>query len=104
MLSASSAAAWIGSSRCIGLKAICSARLSSAADADDGDAGNDGKVEFQPLRHDEDRGELAERRQPAQPEDGIETDIAVRKAEIGGGDVGHCGSLAVRGRDHKFVD
>ena len=58
--------------------------------ADDGDAGNDGNVEFQPLRHDEDRGELAERRQPAQPQDRIQTDIAVRMAEIGGGDVGHC--------------
>ena len=72
-------------------------------EADDGDAGNDGKVEFQPLRHDEDRGELAERRQPAQPENRIQTDIAVRKAEIGGCDVGHCGSLAVWGRDHKFA-
>ena len=69
--------------------------------ADDGDAGNDGEVEFQPMRHDEDRGELAERCQPAQPEDRIETDIAVRKAEIGGVDVGHCWSLAARACDHK---
>ena len=71
--------------------------------ADDGDAGNDGDVEFQPLRHDEDRGELAERRQPAQPQDRIETDIAARMAEIGGGNVGHAGSLAARRRDHKFA-
>src|SRR5215218_2285526 len=55
------------------------------------------------MRHDEDRGELAERRQPAQPEDGIETDIAVRKAEIGGVDIGHIWSLALRHRDHKFA-
>jgi hypothetical protein len=70
-------------------------------DADHGGAGDDRKLEFQPMRHDEDRGELAQRRQPAQPEDGIETDIAVRQAKIGGGDVGHRGSLAVWGRDHK---
>ncbi len=63
--------------------------------------GMTGNVEFQPLRHDEDRGELAERRQPAQPEDGIETDIAARMAKIGGGDVGHAASLAACGCDHK---
>jgi len=71
--------------------------------ADDGNAGNDGKGEFQPMRHDEDRGELAECCQPAQPENRIETDIAVRKAEIGGGDVGHDWSLAARACDHKFA-
>ena len=71
--------------------------------ADNGNAGDDGKLEFQPLPHDEDRGELAERSQPAQPQDRIETDIAVSKAEIGGCNVGHCGSLAVWKRDHKFA-
>ena len=58
--------------------------------------GMTGNVEFQPLRHDEDRGELAERGQPAQPQDRIQTDIAARMAEIGGGNVGHAGSLAAR--------
>ncbi len=71
--------------------------------ADNGDAGNDGKVELEALHHDEDGGELAEHGEPAQPQDRIQTDIAARVAEIGGGDVGHSTSLAAQGRDHKFA-
>ena len=72
-------------------------------EADNGDAGHHGNVEFQPLCHDEDRGELAEHRQPAQPQNRIQTDIAVWLAEIGVCSVGHAGSLAVRRHDHKFA-
>ncbi len=63
--------------------------------------GIDRDVEFEPLHHDEDRGELAEHREPAQPQDRIQTDIAARMAKIGGSDVGHAGSLAAPGCDHK---
>ena len=62
---------------------------------DDGDAGYHRDVEFEPLHHDEDGGELAQHRQPAQPQDRIQTDIAARMAEIGGGDISVIsGSLA----------
>ena len=64
-------------------------QIEQRGQADDGDAGNHRDVEFEPLRHDENGGELAEHGEPAQPQDGIQTDIAARMAKIGGGDVGH---------------
>ena len=78
-------------------------QIEQRGQADDGEAGNHRDVEFEPLRHDENGGELAEHGEPAQPQDGIQTDIAARMAKIGGGDVGHSGSLAAQGRDHKFA-
>jgi hypothetical protein len=72
-------------------------------EADNGAAGNHGKLETQPLRHDEDRGELAERRQPAQPQYGIETDVAARMAKIGSRNFSHPRSLAAQRHDHKFA-
>ena len=71
--------------------------------ADDDEAGHDRHVEFEPLRHDEDRGELAQHREPAQPQDGVQADMTLRMAEVGIGDVGHVRSLAVRPADHKFA-
>ena len=71
--------------------------------ADNGDAGDHGNVKIQSLRHDEDRGELAERRQPAQPQYCIKTDMAARMAKVGVGNFGHSASLAVWRRDHKFA-
>ena len=56
------------------------------------DAGDDLDVEFEPLHHDENGGELAEHGEPAQPQDRIQADIAARMAKIGGGDVGHAGT------------
>ena len=64
--------------------------------------GIDGDVEFQPLGDDEDGRELAERRQPAQPQDRIQTDIAVRMSKIGDGNVSHVGSLAAQGRRRQI--
>jgi hypothetical protein len=49
---------------------------------DDGDAGDDRNVEIETLHDEENRGELAEGGQPAQPQDGIKTDIALRMAQI----------------------
>jgi hypothetical protein len=72
-------------------------------EADNGDARNDGNVELQPVRHDEDRGELAERRQPAQPQYRIETDMAEWMAKIGAGNFSHSATLAAQRRDHKFA-
>ena len=46
-------------------------------------------VEFEPLHHDENGGELPEHGEPAQPQDRVEADIAARMAKIGGGDFGH---------------
>ena len=71
--------------------------------ADNGDAGNDGNVEFQPLRHDEDRSQLAEGCEPAQPQYRIQTDMAARLAKIGGGNICHAPSLPAWRRDHKFA-
>ncbi|MEY9444996.1 hypothetical protein ABIE82_002444 [Bradyrhizobium diazoefficiens] len=58
---------------------------------DDADAGDDLDVELQPLRHDEDRGELAEHREPAQPQDGVQADMPLRGAKVGSGNFGHVG-------------
>ena len=48
--------------------------------------GTIGDVELEPLRHDEDRGELAQHREPAQPQDGVQADMPLRGAEVGGGE------------------
>ena len=61
---------------------------------DDRHAGNDRNVEFESMRDDEDRRELPQRCEPAQPQDGIQPDIAARMAEIGGVDVGHSSKLS----------
>ncbi len=90
MFSASSAAAWSGSSRCIGLKAICSARLSSADRLTMVEAGHDRHVEFEALRHHEDGHELAQRREPAQPQDRVQPDAPLGMAKLGSSrDFGH---------------
>jgi hypothetical protein len=52
-------------------------------------AGRDRDVEFEPLGHDENRRELAEHGEPAQPQYRIQPDIAARMAKIGGGHFGH---------------
>ena len=78
-------------------------QIEQRGQADDGEAGNHRDVEFEPLRHDEDGGELAEHGEPAQPQDGIQTDMAARMAKIGFCEVGHGGSLAVRGPDYKLA-
>ena len=57
--------------------------------ADDRKAGNDRQIEIQPLGNDEDGGELAEHRKPAQPQNGVQTDIAARVTEIGGSYIAH---------------
>ncbi|MGY3693983.1 hypothetical protein ACVIGA_004063 [Bradyrhizobium sp. USDA 3240] len=64
--------------------------------------GTIGNVEFQSLGHDEDRDELAERGEPAQPQDRIQADIAAGLAEIGS-EVGHLWTLAVPWAAHKFA-
>ena len=46
------------------------------------------------MRNDEDRRELPQRCEPAQPQDGIQPDVAARMAEIGGIDVGHSSKLS----------
>ena len=58
--------------------------------------GMTGRSNSSPWRHDEDGGELTERGEPAQPQYRIQTDMAARLAEIGGGNVGHFNSLAAR--------
>ena len=59
-------------------------QVEQGGQADDGDAGDDRDVEFESLHHDENGGELAEHREPAQPQDGVQTDMAARMAKIGG--------------------
>ena len=66
-------------------------------------AGDDRKFEIESLGDNEDRGELAEHRKPAQPQNGVQADIAARVAEIGSGYIGHFCSLSARSRDHKFA-
>ena len=62
--------------------------------ADDDEAGHDRQVEFEALHHDEDRRELAQHGEPAQPQDGVQADMALRMAEVGSAcDFGH-GSTA----------
>jgi hypothetical protein len=56
---------------------------------DDGDARDDRNIEVEALHHEEDGRELAEGREPAQPQDGIQTDIPSRMVEIGQCGVGH---------------
>src|SRR5262249_32139864 len=68
---------------------------------DDGDAGDDRNVEFQPLRHDEDGGELAEHRKPAQPQDRIQADMSLRMAKLGSGNFSHIGQLGTAFSGHK---
>lgn len=58
---------------------------------DDADAGDDLDIELQSLRYDEDRGELAQHREPAQPQDRVQADMPLRVAEVGGGKFGHIG-------------
>jgi hypothetical protein len=53
--------------------------------ADDGKARHDRQIEFETLGDDEDRRELSERGKPAQPQDGVQPDIALRVAQVGGG-------------------
>ncbi|MGY3462563.1 hypothetical protein ACVWW5_008013 [Bradyrhizobium sp. LM3.4] len=60
---------------------------------DDTDAGDDLDVEFQPLRHDENRSELAEHREPAQPQDRVQADMPLRGAEVGSGNFSHVGQF-----------
>jgi hypothetical protein len=75
----------------------------SSGQADDGNAGDDRDVEFEALHHNENGRELAEHREPAQPQYRIQTDIAARMANIGGCNFGHIGSLSAPGPDHKFA-
>jgi hypothetical protein len=49
--------------------------------ADDADTGDDLDVELQPLRHDEDRCELAQHGEPAQPQQGVQADVSLRGTE-----------------------
>src|SRR6202022_4888164 len=77
-------------------------QVEQGGQADDGNAGDDLDVEPEPLRHDEDGGKLPEHGEPAQPQDRIQPDVAARMAKIGGGNVGHAGSLAGTGPDHKL--
>ena len=65
--------------------------------ADDGEAGHDGQVEFEALRHDEDGRELPKRREPAQTQDRVEPDTPFGMAKLGSSrDVGHdSGDLAM---------
>src|SRR5262249_1616746 len=61
--------------------------------ADDDKAWQDRQIQIEALHHDEEGGELSESREPAQPQDRVQTDIAPRMAKIGGADIGHGGML-----------
>jgi hypothetical protein len=71
--------------------------------ADDGNTGDNRDVELEPLHHDENGGKLAKCREPAQPQDCVQTDVAARMSKIGGGNFGHIGTLAAQGHDHKLT-
>ena len=60
-------------------------QIEDGRQADDDDAGHHGHVEFQSLHDDENGGELAQHGEPAQPEDGVEADVAMRVAEVEAG-------------------
>ena len=53
------------------------------------------------LRDNEDRRQLSQCRKPAQPQDGVQTDMAARMAKVGRIDIGHAAILAAWPTDHK---
>ena len=60
------------------------------------------QIEFEALHHDENGRKLPERGEPTQPQNRVQTDIALRVAKIGGGDIGHGAMLAPWRGDHKL--
>ncbi len=78
-------------------------KIEDRRQADDDDAGHHRQVEFQSLHDDENGGELAQHGEPAEPQDGVEADLALRMAKVEAGVIGHGRSLASHRSDYKSV-
>ena len=89
IISASRPAACFGSSRRIGLKAICSTMLTVAENAMTDQARDQRQVEIEALLDHEDGRELPQHGEPAQPQDRVQPHMRARFAKVGGSVVGH---------------
>ncbi len=58
------------------VKADAQRHVEQHRERDDGEAGPDRNLEFEAEMHDQDRGELAENREPSQPDQGIQPHVA----------------------------